>query len=187
METLLVILISYFLGTISGSYILGKLILKIDIRSYGSGNAGTTNAMRVMGKKLGVFVFLIDFFKAVFCMFFISKLFSKDYLYLSMLFCVIGHCFPFYMKFKGGKGVATTFGSLAFINPKLTIVILIIWVLVTLIVNNVGIGSVGMYIGVIVVFLLYGDLEVSAKICIILNCIFGILRHSSNIKKALEK
>ncbi len=104
-----------------------------------------------------------------------------------MLFCVIGHCFPFYMKFKGGKGVATTFGSLAFINPKLTIVILIIWVLVTLIVNNVGIGSVGMYIGVIVVFLLYGDLEVSAKICIILNCILGILRHSSNIKKALEK
>lgn len=77
MKYILVIVISYFIGTISGSYIIGKLFLDKDIRKYGSGNAGTTNAMRVLGKKAGVITFIIDFLKGVAVTFIIGSFFEK--------------------------------------------------------------------------------------------------------------
>lgn len=187
MEKLYIIILAYLIGSISGSYILGKAILKIDIRNYGSGNAGTTNAIRVMGKKLGVFVFIIDFFKAVACMLIVMKCWGKEYTFLAMIFCSIGHCFPFYMKFKGGKGVAVTFGSLAIINYQLTAILFLCWVIFALISKNIGMASVFMYICSAIVFCFFGGLVTADKVLVLLNSTLGILRHESNIRAAFSK
>ena len=124
MKYILVIVISYFIGTISGSYIIGKLFLD-------KGNAGTTNAMRVLGKKAGVITFIIDFFKGVAVTFIIGRFFEKNLIPLGILGAIIGHDFPFYMNFRGGKGVATTLGALALFNFPLTLICYIVWVLGT--------------------------------------------------------
>ena len=120
MNHVLTLLISYFVGTISGSYIIGNIFLNKDIRKYGSGNAGTTNAMRVLGKKAGVLTFAIDFLKGAIVTIIIRKLFGNEFVPLGIFGAVLGHDFPFYMNFRGGKGVATTLGALALFNFPLT-------------------------------------------------------------------
>lgn len=187
MEKLYVILLAYLIGSVSGSYIIGKAVLKIDIRNYGSGNAGTTNAIRVMGKKLGVFVFIIDFFKAVLCMLLVIKFWGREYTYLAMLFCSAGHCFPFYMKFKGGKGVAVTFGSLVIINFQLALILFIGWAMFAFFSKNIGIASVFMYTCAAIIFCFFVDEVTIDKVLVLFNSILGILRHNSNIRAVLNK
>ncbi len=126
MERLLCLLIGYALGCIQTAYFVGKITARIDIREHGSGNAGTTNVTRVLGKKAGIVVFVLDILKGVLafnlCMFlFADDMFARDAELLRFglyagLGAVIGHCFPFYLKFKGGKGVATSLGVILFIQ-----------------------------------------------------------------------
>ena len=146
MNYFLVLIISYLIGTISGSYIIGELFLNKDIRKYGSGNAGTTNAMRVLGKKAGVTTFIIDFLKGVAVTFIIGKFFGRNLIPLGILGAVIGHDFPFYMNFRGGKGVATSLGALALFNFPLTLICYIVWVLGTLLTKIVSVGSILFFI-----------------------------------------
>ncbi len=181
-----VIVISYFIGSISGSFLLGKLFLKMDIRNYGSGNAGTTNAMRVMGKELGVLTFLIDFLKGIVCMLVIWKIFGREFLSLSMFFCVVGHCYPFYMHFKGGKGVATTIGCLAIIDTKLAFICFLVWLGTTLIFRMVSLGSIMLYICSAIIFPIFAGLPFSSYIFIIAVAVLGIIRHTSNIENILK-
>ena len=110
-DLLIIVLVSYLIGSISPSYIFGR-IYKMDIRKTGSGNAGTTNTLRVLGKKIALAVFVIDFFKGFFVAFFVRRLFSMDYALIAAVAVVIGHIFPIFLGFKGGKGVATTLGVL---------------------------------------------------------------------------
>lgn len=142
MNHFLTLLISYLVGTISGSYIIGNIFLNKDIRKYGSGNAGTTNAMRVLGKKAGVLTFVIDFLKGVLVTILIRKLFGNLFVPLGIFGAVLGHDFPFYMKFKGGKGVATTLGALALFNFPLTLICYIVWAVGTLLTKMVSVGSI---------------------------------------------
>ena len=111
MNIFIIILVSYFIGSISPSYIFGK-IYKIDIRKKGSGNAGTTNTLRVLGKKVALAVFLIDFFKGFLLAFFVRRYFTMEYALIAGVFVVLGHIYTVFLGFKGGKGVATTFGVL---------------------------------------------------------------------------
>ena len=111
MNIFIIILISYFIGSISPSYIFGK-IYKMDIRKKGSGNAGTTNTLRVLGKKVALAVFLIDFFKGFLLVFFVRRYFTMEYALIAGVFVVLGHIYTVFLGFKGGKGVATTFGVL---------------------------------------------------------------------------
>ena len=121
MERLVCLAVGYLFGIFQTGYIYGR-VHGIDIRKYGSGNSGSTNALRVMGKKAGLTVFLVDFLKTVDPLVWQCALFLKyqpDYAYVYMLYIglgvILGHNYPFYLHFKGGKGIAVMAG-LVFIN-----------------------------------------------------------------------
>lgn len=185
MNYILTLLISYFVGTISGSYIIGNLFLNKDIRKYGSGNAGTTNAMRVLGKKAGVLTFLIDFLKGALVTLIIRRIFGDEFVPLAILGAVIGHDFPFYMKFKGGKGVATTLGALALFNFPLTITCYIVWVLGTVLTKMVSVGSILFFVSIIIVYSFMSNLAMSNILIIDIIALIGIIRHKDNIKRII--
>lgn len=185
MNYILTLLISYFVGTISGSYIIGNLFLNKDIRKYGSGNAGTTNAMRVLGKKAGVLTFLIDFLKGALVTLIIRKIFGDEYVPLAILGAVIGHDFPFYMKFKGGKGVATTLGALALFNFPLTLICYGVWVLGTVLTKMVSVGSILFFVSIIIVYSFMSNLAMSNILIIDIIALIGIIRHKDNIKRII--
>lgn len=186
MNYILTLVISYLLGTISGSYIIGNIFLNKDIRKYGSGNAGTTNAMRVLGKKAGVLTFLIDFLKGAIVTVLIRKFFGYSFVPLGILGAVIGHDFPFYMNFKGGKGVATTLGALALYNFPLTLICYIVWLLGTIITKMVSVGSILFFVSIIIVYSFMSDLSIYNIILINIVSIIGIIRHKDNIKRIMS-
>lgn len=186
MNYIIIAIISYVIGNISGSFLLGKLSLNIDIRNYGSGNAGTTNAFRVMGKKLGILTFVIDFLKGVLCGYLILKFFGKEYIPFSILFCVIGHDYPVFMKFKGGKGVATTLGSLAFFNFPLTLIPYFCWVIGTFFTKFVSVGSILFFVASGIVFSTMAHLSMLNIVLINAVCLLGIYRHHSNIRRLIQ-
>lgn len=185
MKYILVLVISYFIGTISGSYIIGKLFLDKDIRKYGSGNAGTTNAMRVLGKKAGVITFIIDFLKGVAVTFIIGRFFGKNLIPLGILGAIIGHDFPLYMNFRGGKGVATTLGALALFNFPLTLICYIVWVLGTVITKMVSVGSILFFISIIIVYTFMSELNTYNVVLVNIIALIGIIRHKDNIKRII--
>ena len=126
MERLICVVIGYAFGLIQSGYLFGK-VKKIDIRQHGSGNAGSTNVLRVMGKKAAAVVFLGDFFKAVIAMCLVRVLFSSasdstDLLALyAGLGVTLGHNFPFYLHFKGGKGIASMAGIMTAMDFRITL------------------------------------------------------------------
>mgnify|MGYP002623423108 CR=1 FL=1 len=142
------LVLGYCLGLIQTSYIYGKLH-GIDIREYGSGNAGTTNALRVLGKKAGLVVFLGDFFKAaIACILarYIGVHFFHDIMYPMILWAgfgvVIGHNYPFYMGFKGGKGIAATAGVIfGTLDWRIMAVCLVSFIVVVAATRYVSLGS----------------------------------------------
>lgn len=185
MKYLLVLVISYFIGTISGSYIIGNLFLDKDIRKYGSGNAGTTNAIRVLGKKAGVITFLIDFLKGVAVTFIIGRFFEENLIPMGILGAIIGHDFPFYMNFRGGKGVATTLGALALYNFPLTLICYIVWLLGTVITKMVSVGSILFFISIIIVYTFMSELNTYNVVLVNIIALIGIIRHKDNIKRII--
>ncbi len=125
MERLWCILLGYAFGCIQTSYIVGKLTRKIDIRDYGSGNSGATNAIRVLGTKVGLACMAGDILKGILAMVTVSLIFGYDQKHL-LLFtgvgAVLGHNFPFYMGFRGGKGVAVTIGIMACMDWRIFLI-----------------------------------------------------------------
>ena len=118
---LLTAALSYLIGSFQTSYIFGKAIKKKDIREYGSGNPGATNAMRVFGFKFGMVVLLIDALKGALTIVLVKYGFGctdTALLLLAGIFCIVGHNFPFYMGFKGGKGVAASLGIILVVDYK---------------------------------------------------------------------
>ncbi|WP_138158962.1 glycerol-3-phosphate 1-O-acyltransferase PlsY [Peptoniphilus catoniae] len=180
--------LSYLIGSISGSYLIGKIFLNKDIRKFGSGNAGTTNAMRTFGKKFGIATFIIDFLKGFINISLVKIILnpSCDFLILCALFCVLGHDFPFHMNFKGGKGVATTIGTLAVINFYLTLYGVIIWIVVVILTKIVSVGSMSFYISIVFLYTLFGNYSDFTYIILIIIASLGIFRHNTNLYRLIE-
>ena len=126
MDIFFIGIISYLMGSIPFGYILTKLFLKKDIREIGSGNIGATNALRTGNKVIGYSTLILDILKAVVPVVYV-KIFYQDFLYLASLSAFLGHVFPIWLKFKGGKGVATYVGILFAINIYFGIVFAISW------------------------------------------------------------
>ena len=128
MFRLIVLIMGYVLGLIQMAYIVGRF-KGIDIREHGSGNSGTTNALRVMGSKAGLLVFAVDMAKAIGAVILARHLFP-DYPAVAGIYAglgtILGHCFPFYLRFKGGKGIACYVGMLLAINPMMGLTLLAI-------------------------------------------------------------
>lgn len=141
------IIIAYLLGSIPFSYLLGKFVKKDDIRKHGSGNIGTTNAYRVFGKIIGTLVLVLDTLKGGLLVFLLQNniLFPNLDLLHPLIYgfaAVLGHVFPVWFKFKGGKGVATSFGLLLGYTPLLALAILPVFIIIELSTRYVSIASV---------------------------------------------
>ena len=126
MEIIVISILSYFMGSIPFGFILTKIFLKKDIRGIGSGNIGATNALRTGNKSLGYGTLVLDVIKAVIPVIYV-KLNYTDYIFIASLCVFLGHVFPIWLKFKGGKGVATYVGILFSINLTLGFVFLGVW------------------------------------------------------------
>ena len=126
MEIIVISILSYLMGSIPFGFILTKIFLKKDIRDIGSGNIGATNALRTGNKSLGYGTLFLDVIKAVIPVIYV-KLSYSDYIFIASLCVFLGHVFPVWLKFKGGKGVATYVGILFSINLTIGFVFLGVW------------------------------------------------------------
>ena len=141
METSIIILLSYLVGSIPFGLLLTKLFLKKDIRKIGSGNIGATNALRTGNKFIGYGTLILDISKAVITVLYI-KLNYPEYIFISSLSVFLGHVFPFWIKFKGGKGIAVYVGVLFCINYQLGLFFIGVWFLIFLISKFSSLSSI---------------------------------------------
>lgn len=145
---LIIIIIAYLLGNISTSYIVAKKLAGVDIRTQGSGNAGSTNVLRTLGKKAGAFTFAGDVLKgfiAVWIAKMIAYVLHIDVTicaYLAVVAVVLGHNYPVFLGFKGGKGVATSLGSMLAMNPVTALTCLGFFIIIVALTKYVSLGSI---------------------------------------------
>ncbi|MBC6696182.1 glycerol-3-phosphate 1-O-acyltransferase PlsY [Terrisporobacter mayombei] len=145
---LIIIIIAYLLGNISTSYIVAKKLAGVDIRTQGSGNAGSTNVLRTLGKKAGAFTFAGDVLKgfiAVWMAKIIAYVLHIDVTicaYLAVVAVVLGHNYPVFLGFKGGKGVATSLGSMLAMNPVTALTCLGFFIIIVALTKYVSLGSI---------------------------------------------
>tara|TARA_B100001765_G_scaffold211117_1_gene173254 strand:+ start:493 stop:1071 length:579 start_codon:yes stop_codon:yes gene_type:complete len=184
MEISVVVFISYICGSIPFGLILTKSFLKKDIRNVGSGNIGATNVLRGGNKFLGYLTLLLDIMKAA-----IPVLYFKnnvpEFVYISGLSVIIGHIFPIWLKFKGGKGVATYLGILLVLNYNLAIIFVFIWVLSILTTKISSLSSI-ISITVILIYILVNNTETSIYFFLITSVLI-YFNHKENIKRILDK
>lgn len=163
MERVICVVIGYVLGLFQTSYFYGKAH-GIDIREHGSGNAGTTNALRVLGKKAGVIVLVGDILKCMLAVWIVRLTFGKMYPEMEYLLClyagagaILGHNFPFYMGFKGGKGIAATGGLILSFHPYFIIPGLLLFFGTFFITHYVSLGSLLVYAGFLIQMIVCGQ------------------------------
>jgi glycerol-3-phosphate acyltransferase PlsY len=183
MDTYLLIVCSYIIGSIPFGFILTKFFLNKDIRKIGSGNIGATNVLRTGNKLIGYTTLVLDVLKAVLPIIFI-KINYPEYIFISALSVFIGHVFPIWLKFKGGKGVATYVGILCCINIYLGISFALVWLITFLIFKYSSLSSlVGSFSIPIINFFVFND-EIVFFFLIMFVLIF--YTHRENIKRLLN-
>ena len=202
MERIICVLIGYVFGIFQTGYLYGKLH-NIDIRTKGSGNAGTTNALRTMGLKAGVVTFLGDAFKCIFAVVLVKAIYAHahaDALPMLAMYAgmgaVLGHNYPFYLNFKGGKGIAVTAGLLASTLPLgLVIVCLLSFAIPVIFTKYVSVGSivvVTVYLISVIVYGQAGGFGVSAEclmemyLIAVFLLVSAVFRHRANIKRLIN-
>ena len=166
MIRLICLLIGYVFGCFQTSYIYGRMH-GIDIRNYGSGNAGTTNSLRVLGKKAGAIVLLCDMLKTGLAIVLVRLLFREQYgdiLYLLAIYaaagCILGHNFPFYLGFKGGKGIACMAGLVIFFHPYLLLPQAIVFFTIFFTTHYVSLGSLMCELLLVAEMIVFGQMGV---------------------------
>lgn len=199
MERLLCVVIGYLFGLIQTGYIYGKL-QKIDIRKHGSGNAGTTNVLRTLGWKAGVITFIGDCLKCIIAILLVRFLF-KDSSQVDLwsiyagLGAVLGHNFPFYLKFKGGKGIAATVGLILAFHPVLFAIVAVVFLIIFLITRYVSLGSIIIMLVFVAEVIVYGQMGGFGLEGWLLYELYGvttflaimaIFQHRANIKRLLS-
>ncbi len=176
-------LLGYLLGSLNFSIIIGKLFYKIDVREHGSKNAGTTNTLRVLGKGPAVFVLLFDTFKAVIAYWIVFGITKNAPLsYVAATAAVVGHNFPVFFGFKGGKGVATSLGACFCLNPLLGLFVLIIGVGTIAVTRYVSVGSLTGSTSSILLFLLFDPNPLKVFLLVVLT-VSMYIRHHENLKR----
>jgi len=187
-QAIIAILIGYAFGCIQSAYFLSKMFGKMDIREHGSGNAGASNITAIMGLKYGFFVALIDILKGIFAVLVVKWIFPNipDLAYLSGIMAIIGHIFPFYLKFRGGKGVATLVGMMIGLNWKLGLLFGLLLVIPALLADYIVIGSFTTFIALPIVTYLLGYPIVFIIMSVCLSILVFYL-HRANIHRIINK
>lgn len=187
-KTTIAILIGYAFGCIQAAYILSKTVGKIDIRDHGSSNAGASNITVVMGVKYGVITGLVDILKGALAVLVVKWIYpeSQNLAYLAGIMAIVGHIFPFYMKFRGGKGVAALTGMMFGVDWKLGLLFVLLIAVPALITNYIVAGSFAVFIAFpIVTYLLgYPILFTLMGVGLTVLCFY---LHRSNIQRILAK
>ena len=178
LDFIYVIVYSYFLGSIPFGLIITKIFLGKDIRNIGSGNIGTTNVLRTGKKSLAATTLLFDVFKGYVSIIIAYKYFN-ELVYLSALICFIAHIFPIWLKFKGGKGVATYLGIIIGISFKLGIIFVVVWILTAIIFRYSSLSSI---LGSMIVcfYSIFADNEMQSYFLFIIFVII-VFTHKENI------
>ena len=184
MELFIIGIISYLMGSIPFGLILTKIFLKKDIREIGSGNIGATNALRTGNKLIGYSTLILDIVKAIIPVIYV-KINYPELIYIASLCAFLGHVFPIWLKFKGGKGVATYVGILFSINILLGFVFIIIWVIIFLISRYSSLSSIIGAFSIPVYNLITGQIYSSVFFGIMFILIF--FTHRENIKRLKNK
>ena len=183
MSYLVVFALCYLLGSVPNGLIFGKLLWQTDLRKYGSHNIGATNAWRTLGKGAGIFIFLMDFLKG-----FLSVWLAMTFLgtplsmVLAGIFVIVGHSCSVFLKFKGGKGVATGLGVITMLMPGVTCIVFAVWFAIVYRTRYVSLGSMAAAALVPILALISGA-PTEYILFGLLTAVFIIVRHSANIER----
>lgn len=187
MYEILLILLGYLYGSIPFALVIGKVFYNTDVRESGSGNLGGTNAGRVLGKKAGISVIVLDALKAVIIFYLSSYLSLKfnlnpDIKYLAGLACIFGHCYPIFAEFRGGKVVSTSLGYFLCIEPLYAVVAIVVFLLVLKISKYVSLSSISTAL-IVLCITPFLAVSITAKLCMLVAVILLVYRHKDNIKR----
>lgn len=201
MERLICLAVGYACGLFQTSYIIGR-IYKTDIREHGSGNAGTTNALRTFGKKAGALTLLGDLMKCVIAIWIVKALFRNSYgeiLPLLCLYagagCILGHNFPFYLNFRGGKGVAASVGMILAFDWKIFVLCAVIFFGLFFAAHYVSLCSLCAYAAAFLIMIIFGQMgyygmdhshTIELYIVMAVLTVLAFYRHRTNIERLLK-
>ncbi len=181
---------AYLIGSIPTAYIFGRLLKGIDIRQFGSGNIGATNTFRIIGRVPGLIVLAIDILKGFICVSYIADLFlyispaARPELYKVVvgMAVIAGHNWTLFLKFKGGKGVATSAGVVIALIPKIFWLGFSLWMIITVLTGYVSLASIVTSISIPIFSLIFGE---STEIVVFMSllCLAIVYKHRSNIQR----
>ena len=191
------LLIGYASGAVQWAYFISRYFAKIDIREHGTGNAGATNVSRVVGMRIAIIVLVMDVLKTILPMMLVAHIFYgqiwglQGYQLLTLLITgfgvILGHCFPFYLKFRGGKGMASTAGMLLIFDWRILIICLTVAVFSVILFKYVSfaaiLGVIALAISTTIFYFEYTQIVVLSWII----CVVCLMRHRDNMRKILLK
>ena len=181
------IIICYLIGSMPFGYIVAKVVKKIDIRDYGSGNIGATNAFRVLGPWLASLVLIGDLLKGFLAivLFYQLNIDSLFVIILGGLAVIVGHDWSIFLEFKGGKGIATTYGVFLALNPKIALLSALIWLIVIALTRYASLASI-LSLSVLVVLMLWFKQPQEYIIFSVIILALALYRHRGNILRLKE-
>ncbi|CAN5225502.1 glycerol-3-phosphate 1-O-acyltransferase PlsY [soil metagenome] len=195
MKETLIIILAYLIGSVPTALIISKKYFGIDIREYGSGNMGATNTFRVLGQRFGIIVMVADMLKGIiavglfyFLPYYLSNELDRTNLMIGLgLAGVLGHIFPIWAQFKGGKGVATLFGMILAIQPVVAISCVVVFLSVLFLTRYISLSSIiaGIALPVCVLWI-YNEKEVFYRVFAVAVSLLIVLTHQKNISRILK-
>lgn len=195
MQEILLIVIAYLIGSIPTAVLVSKVFFGIDIRNYGSGNAGATNTFRVLGTKWGAFVMTVDILKGVLASFlylllpyYLTNEWDRTNFMIGLgLAAVVGHIFPIWAKFKGGKGVATLLGMVVAIQPMVALCVLGVFLMVLYLTRFVSLSSILASVAFpLFILVIFNEPEPLYRVFAIAVALMVILTHQKNISRLVQ-
>lgn len=193
MNIAILIVLAYLIGSIPTAVWVSKWIFGIDIREHGSGNAGATNTFRILGKNAGIAVMIVDMLKgfvAVKLSLFSHIAGSEQLVNLQVflgLFAVVGHIFPIWADFRGGKGIATLFGMILSIQPEVAVSMVGVFMFMLFLTRYVSLSSITASVAFpIMIFFIFHEPELSYKIFAIATAFLVVLTHHKNINRLIQ-
>ena len=184
MELFIICLTSYLIGSIPFGFLLTKIFLNKDIRNIGSGNIGATNTLRTGNKKIGFSTLILDILKATIAIIFVKFNYS-EFIFISSLCVFLGHVFPIWLKFQGGKGVATYVGILFSINLTYGLIFITIWLIVFFIFKYSSLSSIIASLSIpLYLFIFLNNLNLFFFLIMLILIFFT---HRENIKRLINK
>jgi acyl phosphate:glycerol-3-phosphate acyltransferase len=195
MLSIILLLLAYLLGSVSTALIVGKVGYGIDIREHGSGNAGATNTFRVLGQKAGIIVMIGDIMKGVIAVQLVRLhpgilITTDDFVNFQVILgiaSVIGHVFPIWSQFRGGKGIATLFGMVLSIQPSAAALLVVVFVLMLLITQYVSLSSISASLSFpIIILVIFREPELMYRIFAIAAALVVVITHHKNINRLMQ-